>query len=144
MASIPGVDRAAHDLVVLFSRLRRRIVDEAPWDKVTPSQRSVLSRLSKNGPATIGELATVERVRSQSMAATVQALEDEELLERSLDPDDGRRRILRLTAKGAQFVDARRSAARSWLTEALATTCTADELATVEEAIAILDRVVDA
>ena len=65
--------RAAHDVVTVLSRLRRRLKELAPGDGLTPSQTSVLSRLDKEGPASASALASAERVRPQSIAATLAA-----------------------------------------------------------------------
>jgi DNA-binding MarR family transcriptional regulator len=138
-----AADRASHELMVLFSRLRRRLVEVAGSDGITPTQRSVLSRLSKEGPASTSELAAAERVRPQSMAVTVASLEEMGLVDRSDDPADGRRRVVALTEPGREHVDGLRTARRAWLAEALATECTSAEIATLLDAMAILDRVVD-
>jgi DNA-binding MarR family transcriptional regulator len=136
-------DRATHEMIVVFSRFRRRVFEVAPTDGISPTQRSVLSRLSKEGPATTSELATAERVRPQSMAATVAVLQDAGLVGRSDDPGDGRRKILSLTKQGRELMDGLRSLRREWLTEALRSNCTAEELATVREALSILGRVIE-
>ncbi|HEY6425254.1 MAG TPA: MarR family transcriptional regulator [Pseudonocardiaceae bacterium] len=44
--------------------------------ELTPSQMSVLSRLEKQGAASTSDLAVAERVRPQSMASAVAALEE--------------------------------------------------------------------
>lgn len=62
--------RAAQDLRVVFSRLRRRIREVAETQDLTPSQVSALTLLSKSGAATASGLAAAEGVRPQSMAAT--------------------------------------------------------------------------
>ena len=67
--------QAARDLVVAFSRLRRRLREEGALGDLTPSQTSVLSRLSKEGAASASALADAEHVRPQSMAATLAALD---------------------------------------------------------------------
>lgn len=62
---------AAREIRVVFSRIRRRLKDASDNRELTPSQTSVLSRLSKEGPASMSALAAAERVRPQSMAATL-------------------------------------------------------------------------
>jgi DNA-binding MarR family transcriptional regulator len=135
--------RAAHELVVVFSRLRRRLLDLSEPDGITPTQRSVTARLSKEGPASTSELAVAERVRPQSMAVTVAALLEAGLVERTDDPQDGRRKVIALTTYGRELVEGQRSARREWLTDALTASCTPAEIATLTEAMGILDRVVE-
>lgn len=84
--------RAARDLRVVFSRLRRRLREVYDTRQLTPSQTSVLSRLGKDGDASTSDLAAAERVRPQSMAATLGALDERGLITRRPDPGDGRRR----------------------------------------------------
>ena len=66
---------AARDLRVMFSRLRRRLLEVATADDLTPSQTAVLIRLIKDGPASTSQLAGAERVRPQSMATTLTGLD---------------------------------------------------------------------
>lgn len=47
---------------------------------MTLSELSVLSRLDREGPATPGALATLERVKPQAMGATLTALEQRRLV----------------------------------------------------------------
>ena len=56
----PSSVRAARDLRVAVSRLRRRLVDVADTHELTPSQLSVLSRLGKEGPASASDLAAAD------------------------------------------------------------------------------------
>ncbi|MFD0578937.1 MarR family winged helix-turn-helix transcriptional regulator [Dactylosporangium darangshiense] len=95
----PAAAAAARDLVVVFRRLRARL-RELPSGGLTPSQTSVLVRLHRDGASTTTALALAEGVRSQSMTATLSALDDLGLIERSPDPDDGRRHIIALSAAG--------------------------------------------
>jgi len=57
---------------------------------MTLSQVSVLSRLDRDGPTTVTNLAHAEGVRPQSMGATVSALETTGLVSGAPDPNDGR------------------------------------------------------
>ena len=81
----PSSVRAARDLRVALSRLRRRLVDLADTRELTPSQLSVLSRLGKEGPASASDLAAAERIRPQSVAATLAVLEERGLVVRRQD-----------------------------------------------------------
>ena len=94
--------RAASDLVSVVPRLRRRLREVHVADGLTPSQTSALVRLGKEGPISASELAGCERMRPQSMATIVAALERGGFVERSADPDDGRRQLIRLTASGRE------------------------------------------
>jgi DNA-binding MarR family transcriptional regulator len=136
--------RAARDLVVVVSRLRRRLREVATIDDLTPSQASVLSRLSKDGPSSASALAAAERVRPQSMATTVAALEHSGLIRREPDPEDGRRQVVTLTIAGRDRVEGTRQAREDWLVEALRARYTEKQRHTLIEAMALLERLTHA
>ena len=72
----PGTANAlANDLYALSGKLKRRLREQASAGDLTQSQMSVLGHLDRNGPTTVTALARMEGVRSQSMGATVAALE---------------------------------------------------------------------
>ncbi|MFD8458171.1 MarR family winged helix-turn-helix transcriptional regulator [Streptomyces antimycoticus] len=132
--------RAAHEIRVVIGRLRRRIKETYDNEELTPSQTSVLSRLSKEGPASASALAAAERVRPQSMAATLAALDERGLIQRRPDPDDGRRQLVSVSETGGAFLDDKRRAGEEWLTRALESGYTEAERRTILEALALLDR----
>ncbi|WP_241005291.1 MarR family winged helix-turn-helix transcriptional regulator [Nocardioides sp. zg-1228] len=72
---------AGYDLTAAQSRLAQRIADEG-------------SRLT--------ELAERAQVTKQTASLLVAALEREGIVERVLDPDDGRARLIRLSARGRE------------------------------------------
>jgi len=100
----------------------------------------VLSRLDKAGPASASELATVERVRPQSMAATLAAIGQHGLIRRDPDPEDGRRQIISLTAAGRDWVEGDRQVRVEWLARTLQDRFSEAELRTIGEAMALLER----
>ncbi|GAA5001500.1 MarR family winged helix-turn-helix transcriptional regulator [Kitasatospora paranensis] len=132
--------RAASDLRVVFGRLRRRLREIRDSNELTPSQASVLSRLSKEGPASASALAAAERVRPQSVAATLAALEERGLVQRRPDPEDGRRQLVSLTGAARELVEGDRQAREEWLARALQDRCTDEERRTVIAAMALLER----
>jgi DNA-binding MarR family transcriptional regulator len=132
--------RAARDLRVLVGRLRRQFREVAGEHDLTPSQMSVLSRLDKEGPATASALAAAERVRPQSMAATLAVLDQRGLVGRRPDPLDGRRQVVTLTAVGRHHVEGDRQAREEWLARALQDRYSETERRTIIEALALLDR----
>ncbi|MEU6098112.1 MarR family transcriptional regulator [Streptomyces sp. NPDC047079] len=132
--------RAARDLRVLFSRLRRRIREVAGDDELTPSQVSALTLVGKGGAATASTLASAEGVRPQSMAATLAVLEQHRLILRSPDPHDGRRQLVTLTDAGRERIEGDRQARQEWLARALQDRYTEDERRTVLEALSLLER----
>lgn len=136
----PSSVRAARDLRVVLSRLRRRLVDVAETHELTPSQLSVLSRLGKEGPASASDLAAAERIRPQSVAATLATLEERGLVVRRPDPGDGRRQLVSLSPAGTALFDDRRRHREEWLSRALQERLTESERQTVIDAAALLER----
>ncbi|MET8137908.1 MULTISPECIES: MarR family transcriptional regulator [unclassified Streptomyces] len=132
--------RAAQDLRVAFSLLRRRIREVSEKQDLTPSQISALTLVSKSGAATASALAATEGVRPQSMAATLAALDQYGLIQRNPDPGDGRRQLVTLTDAGRERVEGTRQARSEWLARAFQDRCTEDERQTVIEAMALLER----
>lgn len=140
----PGVSdsaaRAAQDLRVAFSLLRRRIREVSAKQDLTPSQVSALTLVSKSGAATASALAATEGVRPQSMAATLAALDGYGLIQRNPDPGDGRRQLVTLTEAGRERVEGTREARSAWLAHAFEERCTEEERQTVIAAMALLER----
>jgi DNA-binding MarR family transcriptional regulator len=131
----------AHELREVLGRVVRRLRAEPgpPVGRVV-----VLSRLDREGPASISDLAAGEHMRPQSMAQTVHELETKGLVSRRADPSDGRRAFIELTAAGGKLLQARRAQRESWLTEALERELDAGERALLHDALALLSRIADA
>ncbi|MFJ9817539.1 MarR family winged helix-turn-helix transcriptional regulator [Streptomyces sp. NPDC101151] len=132
--------RTARDLRVVFSRLRRRIREVAQDSDLTPSQESALSLVGKHGAATASALAAAEGVRPQSMATTLAALEQHDLIRRAPDPDDGRRQLVTLTEAGRARVEGNKQLREEWLARAFEDRYTEAERQTVLQALELLER----
>src|ERR1700753_4357015 len=102
----------------MFSRLRRQLRGLATDEDLTPSQTAVLIRVWKEGASSASALAGAEGVRPQSMATIVTALEQRGLIERTPDPEDGRRQIVSLTKDGKRRAESDREVREEWLTSA--------------------------
>ncbi|MCZ0975547.1 MarR family winged helix-turn-helix transcriptional regulator [Streptomyces noursei] len=133
--------RAAADVRIAFSRLKRRLKELATDEDLTPAQASVLARLDAQGSASASELATGERVSPQFMAKTVEALVRADLVVRHPDPLDGRRQLITLTVVGRGRRQGDRWARQEWLAQSLQERCTEQELRTISAAMALLDEV---
>ncbi|WP_040687754.1 MarR family winged helix-turn-helix transcriptional regulator [Nocardia vinacea] len=133
--------RAASEVRVVVGRLRRRLRELAADDDLTPSQAAVLSRLDRDGAASTSDLAAAERVRPQSMAMTVAALDRYGFVARRPDPTDGRRQLLSLTAAGRERLRGDRQVRQEWLARTLHERYTEAQRRTILEALALLDDV---
>ena len=133
----------AGELRVLVGRLRRRLREEGDLGDFTWSQMSVLSRLEREGPATVTALARVEGVRPQSLGATVAVLEAAGLVRGVPDPDDRRQTLLSLTEKCRERIAAARSARQDWLLRAIQTKLTVAEQEQLAVGVDLLNRLAD-
>ena len=134
---------AARDLRVLFSRLRRRLRSLGVDDDLTPSQTAVLTRLWKEGASSASALAGAERVRPQSMATIVAALEQRGLVERTPDPEDGRRQVVSLTAEGRRRAESDRQVREEWLARAIQERYSERERRVILDALSLLERLTE-
>ena len=110
------------DFVMAIGTLLRRLrADAVPeLHDFNWTQKAVLSRLEKNGPATAADLARAEGVKPQSMGTALAFLEENGLLERQPHPTDGRQMNIKLTAKGTALRRTTRDATHKWLSQAIA------------------------
>ncbi|MFB8002382.1 MarR family winged helix-turn-helix transcriptional regulator [Nocardia sp. NPDC056000] len=131
--------RAARDLRILVGRLRRRFLEQSDSRELTPSQQSLVSRLSK-ADSSASDLATAERVRPQAVAATLNILEERGLIERRPDPADRRRQLVSLSDAGREFHEGRRRAGDEWLATVMQEKFSEDERRIVLEALTLLER----
>jgi DNA-binding MarR family transcriptional regulator len=131
----------AADLRVVLGQLIRRL--RAARGGIPLGQITVLGRLERGGPTGISALATAERVRPQSMASTVAALEAAGLVTRRADPGDGRRALIELTAPGREALLADRRRREDWLADAIARDLSARERRLLGEATALLARLAE-
>lgn len=133
----------AGELRLLIGNLSRRLREQAHPGDYTWSQKTVILRLEREGPATVTALAKAEGVRPQSMGATVASLEAAGLISGMPDPTDGRQTLLSLTAYCREMMQAGRAAREDWLFNAINNHFAPQELAQLEQAIALLKRLVE-
>ena len=105
------------------------------------SQTSVLARLHKMGPSSVADLARGEHVKPQSMGVTVAFLEEEGLVTRKIDPNDGRRLIVSISEAGKEAFLAGRAARQAWLSNALGERLDDAEQRHLLEAMTLLRKV---
>jgi DNA-binding MarR family transcriptional regulator len=127
----------------IVSRLRRRLLEVADAEDMTPGQASVLTRLGRGDASTASAMATAEHVTPQSMGITLAQLEQMGLITRTQDPSDGRRQVVELTAAGRARVEGARQARKEWLATSLQTEFTEDERQLIITAMALLERLVN-
>lgn len=109
------------ELTLAIGLLLRRIRSTAPTEMrdFSWTQKAVMSRLDKDGPMTIADLARAEGVKPQSMGTAIATMEEQGLIERKPHPTDGRQFNIKLTAKGQTMRKSTNDARLLWLKEAI-------------------------
>lgn len=134
-------DLADH-LRTVVTRLARRMRQQSDAG-TSPTQLAVLGTIDRTGPITLGDLATSERVQPPTITAAVGRLEQQELVRRRTDADDRRVTHVEITSAGRKFLARQRSRKTAYLARRLDALDSA-ERATLADAAAILDRLVEA
>jgi DNA-binding MarR family transcriptional regulator len=137
--------RTAVALSTALSRLRSRLrIEGGTFETgLTITQLSTLQRVIDNGPLAGAALAQAEHIRPQSMWETIAVLVEEGLVERRPDPSDGRKVLVAATRKGEQLVDQVLTSREAWLTRALTHLIDQREHRVLDEAIGLLNRLVE-
>ncbi|MEA2371926.1 MAG: hypothetical protein QOH12_2320 [Solirubrobacteraceae bacterium] len=139
---MPQVDAAlvASELRGVLGALIRRLRTE---NRLPLTQGAVLSRLDREGPRSVSELAISERVRPQSMAQTVGDLERDGLVDRTPDPTDRRRALVAMTPDGRTTLETDRRQREGWLAQAIVEHLSPAEQAALMEVTTLLRRLAE-
>ena len=140
---IARLHAVAGDLRVVMGTLKRRLREETHIGDLTWSQVLVLTRIDREGPATVSTLARAEGVRSQSMGETISVLKEFGLVSGTPDPNDGRQTILSLTEACREWIQAARTAREDWLFRTIRTQFTPAEQEQLAAAVELLKRLAD-
>ena len=132
----------ATELRITVQRLSRRLRSETDPGDLGESQFSVLAGLHHHGPSTPRAIAERESVQPPTMTRTLAFLEKAELVARSDHPTDGRQVVIELTAAGTDLVRETRRRRNHWMAQHLRD-LSADERATLTDAVSILRRVME-
>ena len=129
----------ASQLRMSVMRLGRRLRQQRPDDRLTPSQIAALATLDRNGALTLGELAACEHVQPPSMTRITGALEDLGLVSRTPHATDKRQVLFAVTPEGARLLAEDRKRRDAWLCKHLGG-LTPEEIETLRAAAPILER----
>lgn len=139
----------ATDLAGLASHLRlsvfraSRTLRRESQAGISPTLLAALSSIERHGPMTAGALAAHEQVRKPTVTRILSALVDEGLVERTPDPADRRIAWVQLTPTGRSLMRTVRRRTDRYLAQRLRK-LDAEQLATLERAAEILDRITEA
>jgi DNA-binding MarR family transcriptional regulator len=141
MLTTPPIPDVAGHLRLVLARTARRLRQEAGSD-LSPSLSSALAAIDRHGPVTPSELADHERVQRPTATRVIARLEERGLVERAPDPGDRRSSLISASAAGRTLLRRQRSRKNQYLARRLAT-LGRDEVATLERAAVILERMLD-
>lgn len=103
---------STHDLAVTLHasaiHLLRAVRADDPESGLSPARLSALSVAVHAGPLSLSELARLEQASRPGMSQLVSALEQDGLVRRTADPDDGRAVLIEATGAGRRRLGAAR------------------------------------
>jgi DNA-binding MarR family transcriptional regulator len=118
-----------------------RVLRQQETSRTTPAETAVLATIVRDGPITLGDLATAEQVSPSTITKIVSNLEADGQIERVIDPDDRRVHRVQLSARGRRNIDVYRSKRNAWLEQQMQL-LEADELARLIAAVDVLEHLI--
>lgn len=104
MTSARTAERAWREVLRASTSLLRTFEEQGDFDGLSPREYDVLRALAEtdDGEARLGVLASVTYLPQPSMSRLVERMEKAGLVARCPDPEDGRGRVVRLSAAGRE------------------------------------------
>ncbi|MFD2874282.1 MarR family winged helix-turn-helix transcriptional regulator [Mucilaginibacter ximonensis] len=124
---------------LIIKRLRRSVKSANSY---SISEFQTLSYLYPDQAFSASELATIVRVKPQSMSELLINLKELGIVEKTPHEVDKRKSLISLTQKGREIVEHTRYERDEWLARAIDNTLSAEEKQTLEAAVAILNKIV--
>ena len=109
---------------------------------LSPSMTAALATIERHGPLTPSRVAELERIQRPTATRVIARLQEMGLVEATRDPVDGRSRVIAMTAAGSARLRSIRTRRNAYLARRL-DGLAPEELRTLEEAAAILERMLD-
>jgi len=123
----------------IIKRLRRTVKSHNSYSL---SEYSTLSYLYPDQKLSATELAGLVRVKTQSMSELLSNLKNQDIIDKTPHETDKRKSLISLTRKGREILEKSRYEKDEWLAQAIDNTLSADEKRTLQEAAAILHKIV--
>ncbi|MBI1279580.1 MAG: MarR family transcriptional regulator [Anaerolineaceae bacterium] len=135
-------DSRAVRLAVVIKRLRTSLQDAALAGAMglSLSELSILRRLRHEGPSTAASIAATEHVTHQAITQNLSQLKSAGLVEATPDPNDGRKKLIHVTAAGNSLFETVSASRNAWLTRVIEATVSQSELPDLDKAIELLER----
>ncbi|RZK61868.1 MAG: MarR family transcriptional regulator [Hymenobacter sp.] len=140
----PDALNLATELRTVVTRLVKQLRAHSPTrEQLSLTERSVVRLLDQHPHLLPSELAAREKVTTQSMSQILSRLAARGYLTRQPSPTDRRKVHVAIADAGRALLQTARQERDEWLHEALAAHCSAQELATLRQALPVLQKIVD-
>lgn len=144
MPAQPDTQHLAAELRTVVSRLIKKLRTHSPMhSQLSLTERSVIKLLDQHQSLLPSELAAREKVTTQSMSQILSHLDELGYITRQPQATDKRKVRIGLTAAGQAILPTVRQELNDWLHRALQATCSAQELASLDQAVLVLGKLVD-
>ncbi|GGL76303.1 MarR family winged helix-turn-helix transcriptional regulator [Glutamicibacter protophormiae] len=108
MSTTPSSATETASWIAVSSGTLSRLLGHAAGQGRSVTAWRVLSGLDRDGAQRVGDLALQQRVAQPTMTGLVIRLEQDHMVSRRPDPNDGRASLVELTAQGREEVEAYR------------------------------------
>lgn len=134
----------ASELRFIVGRLSKKIRRNSETaGRLSLTERSTMALIFQYGEILPNELASIEKITTQSMSQILNNLLNLGLIKRRISELDKRKVIISLSEEGMNLIHKSRSEKDEWLNRALEATCTAEEQEILKKALAPLARLVE-
>jgi DNA-binding MarR family transcriptional regulator len=137
----PVIASSFRHIISGFSKRLRKTVSSV--DNLSLSEFSTLSYLYHENSLSATELAKLIMVKLQSMSELLNRLQGLGIIEKKTSEVDKRKSLISLTPKGRQIVEQTRYERDEWLTQAIDSTLSPTEKKILEDALAVMTKVMD-
>lgn len=138
---IVDVAEIASQVRLSVFRLARKLRREGDAD-VSPTLLAALSTVERHGPMTAGSLAAHEQIQKPTCTRVIASLLERGLIERTVDPLDGRVTWVQATPAGRKVLHRVRTRHAAYLAKRMKRLSPQD-LATLEDAARIMERLTE-
>ena len=134
----------ATDLRTAVTRLVKKLRAHSPSrEKLSLTERSVVRLLDQHPHLLPSELAAMEKVTTQAMSQILSHLSTRGYITRQPAATDRRKVLIAISDAGRALLQTARQERDEWLHQALQESCSAEELANLQQALPILNKLLD-
>lgn len=134
----------ASELRFVVGRLTKKLRRNSETaGRLSLTERSTMALIFQYGEILPNELASMEKITTQSMSQILNNLLNLGLIKRRISELDKRKVIISLSDEGMHLIHKSRSEKDEWLNRAIEATCTAEEQEILKKALAPLARLVE-